>query len=171
MSSQQWWTGLSPGSPVSGGVTEDRVNEIFSELSSGIVDAIAALIGDPTTNRIRSYVVGSINLLATGRTLVVPVLVSSRFIPTGALLRLTTVTGAIVGAPVVRLGNNGAFNNIAPLRTLVSAAAQAVEVVPLNTQITAVDVGTTGISLDVQTAGTGSSVLIGEIIVSGIFVT
>ena len=151
----------------------------MSEMSAAQIAKLTALPAAANVVRIatgadnacwQTFKTSGISLLTAVQTVVVPAQVGKLFIPRDISIRLTTVTGAIIIAAIVRLGNNGSFSNVAPLRTLISSAAQNVEIVPLLTQINAIDVDATGISLDVQTIATGATVLIAECVISGLVV-
>ena len=104
------------------------------------------------------YLTTGINLKATGQTLMVPVQPGRKFLPTAVYLQLTTVTAYAVTAAIVRLGNNGTFNNVAPLLTVVlTSTTDQIIAIPLNAIPSAIDIGSTGISLDVQTAGAATT--------------
>lgn len=116
----------------------------------------------------QTFIARNINLLATGQTLVAAAQTGKKLVPVCAYLRVVSLTGVVAVAPIVRLGNNGSFNNVAALFTMVAAAVDAVDSVPLVTSLTAVDVGSAGVSADVQTAVTGPSVLTADVIVQAL---
>ena len=111
--------------------------------------------------------VGGINLLVTGQTVIVSAVAGRKFFPLQVHIRVTALTGSIVTPPIVRLGNSGSFNNVTPLFTVVAAAVDAIDLIPSVAALTAVDIGTIPVSLDVQTAAVGPSVMAAEIYVRG----
>lgn len=116
------------------------------------------------------YFASAINLKATGQTLVIPALAGRKFVPIQAILHLTNVNAYAVTAAVVRLGNNGTFDNVCPLFTVALAnVTDNTPTVPLVGTVKAIDIGATGISLDVQTAGAATT-LTGTIHLMGILV-
>jgi hypothetical protein len=125
--------------------------------------------GGADTGSLQVFKVAGINLLATGQTLVVPAASGRKWIPLSVRTRLASLTGVFVVAPIVRLGNNGSFDNMAPLFTVAALAVDGVDVVPIVTAVTAVNIGSTGISLDVQTAGTVATVATADVFVLGYF--
>lgn len=110
-----------------------------------------------------------VDLLATGQTSIIPVQpAGNRFIPTRVVIELTAVTGAL-GAPIVRLGNNGTWDNIAPLATLTGLNTQYETIsIPLNTPVNSIDLSATAISFDVQTAGTVATIATASVYLIGI---
>lgn len=99
-----------------------------------------------------------VDLKNLGQTVIVPVKTGKRFIPRAIFLRITAST-ALTVAPIVRAGNNGSFNNVAALTTLTSAATEMIMPLTLvtGTSLVTIDLGTTAISLDVQTAATATT--------------
>src|SRR3954464_15536991 len=108
-----------------------------------------------STNVLR-YFETSINLLATGSTLIVPAIAGRKFIALNVRLHLTALTGVPV-AGSVKLGNDGSHVNVAPAFATTVAAVDAVDTVPLVAALTAIDLNTTGISFEVATAITVAS--------------
>lgn len=116
------------------------------------------------------YFAPLINLKATGQTLVVPVLAGRKFIPTACYLHLTTVTAYAVTAAIVRVGNNGTFDNVAPLATVaLTLVTDKFISLPLAATPAAIDINATGISVDVQTAGAATT-LTGTLHLVGVLV-
>lgn len=116
------------------------------------------------------YFSSGINLKATGQTLIVPALTGRKFLPMLAYLHLTTVDTYAITAAVVRLGNNGTFDNVAPLAAVgLTLVTGGILSVPLAALLTAIDIGSTGVSLDVQTAGAATT-LTGTVHIVGIVV-
>jgi len=115
------------------------------------------------------FVASGVNLLATGQTIIVPARAGFRFIPRAARFRLRILTGVQVIVPIVRLGANGTFDNIAPLLTTAVTVVDQVQLVPLVAALTAVDVGTNAIKVDVQTAGTGATAMTADIFLDGYY--
>lgn len=114
-------------------------------------------------------VVTGINLLATGQTTVVPTFTGGSFVTIAAFVEVATKTGAVVVAPIIRIGNNGTFDNLAPLFTIPGAtAARVVLPMTLASPSSSLDIGTNAIKIDVQTAGTGAAVLTANIYILGI---
>ena len=107
---------------------------------------------------IRPFQLLTRDLKVSGPTLIVPPQSGRVFIPLRAFLRIRTVS-ALTVPPILRLGNNGNRDNIAPLLALTGAVAGQVFTMPLTTGVNAlaIDIGTTGISIDVQTAATATT--------------
>lgn len=108
-----------------------------------------------------------INLLATGQTLVVPALTSGSFLPTRAYIELITVTGVLT-VPIIRLGNSVNFDNVAPLLTCTGlTTVRNILNIPLAAALVSISITSTGISLDIQTAGSVASVATANVYISG----
>lgn len=109
---------------------------------------------------------GPVDLLTTGQTLAIPANAegwASEFID----IIPVTITGAQTGAPIVRLGSNATFDNVAPLTNLGTALV-ADEIVPV-TLTAPVTLQSDPVYFDVQTAGTGPTVLTVMVYVAGYF--
>ncbi len=116
------------------------------------------------------YFAAGINLKALAQTLVVPARAGRLFIPTQAFLHLTTVAVYAVTAAILRLGNNGTFDNAAPLIVVpLTLLTDSLLPIPLAALPAAINIGATGISVDVQTAGAATT-LTGTVHLMGIVV-
>lgn len=112
--------------------------------------------------------ISAVNVLATGQTLILPAITGKKFIPTQILIEMNSLTGVLT-VPIVRLGNNGSFNNVAPLFTCTGIGTVGnILTITLNTIPTTIDIGSTGISFDVQTAGIVASVATVNVFLFGI---
>lgn len=113
-----------------------------------------------------------IDLLTTGQTTIIPVQgTGDRFIPTHAYIELITVTGALT-APIIRIGNNGSFNNVAPLFTCTGLTAQYnVLAIPLVATLNSIDLSATAIKVDVQTAGGVATIAVANVVLLGVIRT
>lgn len=113
-----------------------------------------------------------VDLLTTGQTVILPVQNNAdRFIPTHAYIELVTVTGALT-APIIRIGNNGSFNNVCPLFTCTGLTTQYnVLSIPLVTSLNSIDVSATAISVDVQTAGGVATIAVANVVLLGVIRT
>lgn len=115
--------------------------------------------------------VTGVNLLATSVTSIIPVMASpSRFIPTRAIIQLTSVTGALTAA-IVRIGNNANHDNVAPLFTLTGlTVVNNTLTIPLVSTVASIDMSATAISFEVQTAGGVATVAAADVYLFGIVV-
>ena len=114
------------------------------------------------------FVIKEIDLLATGQTIIIETETSARFYPFQICIELTSKTGAIVVTPIVRLGSNGTWDNLAALTTMTNLTAVNKMEMPTVIVTDSIDISATGISIDVQTAGTGATVLKAQVIIHGI---
>lgn len=110
-----------------------------------------------------------VNLLATGQTALIPARAGFKFIPRAARFRLRTLTGVQIIVPILRLGTTAGFANIAPLLATAVTVVDQVQLIPLVAALTAVDVGTNPIMVDVQTAGTGATAMTADIFLDGYY--
>lgn len=114
------------------------------------------------------YKFAGINGLNLGQTIIVPSRTSKRFIPVSALVELATISGAGT-VPSIRLGSNGSWDNLAAIVALTGLTTQY-QLFPLTlANTTSLDVGSTGISVDVQTAATGYSPYTINVYVTGYY--
>lgn len=106
------------------------------------------------------YTASGIDLLATGATLLVPASAGKLFIPHRAILHVRALTGVLLAGAVVRVGNSANKDNVCALFTLLTTlVVNGLVDVPLLAvpSFQAVDVNSTGISFEVQTAGTATA--------------
>jgi len=118
--------------------------------------------------------VSGIDLMTLGQTELVPAQTGKKFIHFN-ITPLVTVTaydldgGAAGVDPVVQIGQTASFNEIvdAASGTIAQSGLSVGDVFPLTLETLAVlDIGTNGIELDVQTAGTITSGSGGELIIA-----
>jgi hypothetical protein len=114
------------------------------------------------------FIQRDIDLLTTGQTVVIPSETGGRFYAFQIFIELTDKTGATIVTPIVRIGNNGSFDNLVSLYTLTNLTAVNKLEQPTLLITDSIDIGSTGISIDVQTAGTGSTVLKCQVIIEGV---
>ncbi len=112
----------------------------------------------------------SSNLLSTGTSLLLAPVTGKRFLATEILIEIKSVTGTPDIYPVVKVGNNGGHDNIAPLFIVSDVGLYNTSEMPLTIPVASIDVGTTGISVEVLTAGSGGSVtiLLADITIIGV---
>lgn len=111
--------------------------------------------------------VGSLSLLSTGQTLAVPANATG-WVTTAAFIVPDEITGAQAGAPIIRIGSNATFNDVATVQNL-GAALVVDTVVPVTTLVSPAVALTDDIYFDVQTAGTGPTVLTVTAYVEGFY--
>lgn len=109
--------------------------------------------------------IGVVSLLSTSVTEIVPAN-SSGWVTTAVHLFPVTITGAQATAPIVRLGSNATHDNVAPLFNLGIGLV-------VDTQVSITLATTTlqsnPVSFEVQTAGTGPTVLTADVFILGYF--
>jgi hypothetical protein len=147
------------------GLTTSITNSVQSNLNV-VADANGELAQFGQT--IGVWRATGINLLATGQTTLVATSSALSFIPYSAMIELTAVTGVLT-VPVVRIGNNGTFSNLAPLFTTTGlTTVRTILTIPLVTTVLSIDIGSSAIKFDVQTAGLVASVATANVYLFGI---
>lgn len=99
--------------------------------------------------------------LSMGQTTIIPVnnggSTNVRYIPQFARVRLVSITGALLTGAILRIGNNGSFDNISALTTLTSlSTANVLLPMTLAATLSSIDLSSSAIVVDVQTAATGT---------------
>ncbi len=113
----------------------------------------------PANQEMVRWRVAVVDLKAAASTLVVPVYTGITWVTRAIIVVPRTVTAFTVAA-VVRVGNNGTHDNVAPLFAVPNTTvANQIVTVPLVAVPLAIDVGTTGISFEVQTGATATTLL------------
>lgn len=140
--------------------------------SGGFIGATSPTITTPQFTGLETAVgvfkFANINALNIGQTIIVPSRTSKRFIPVSAQIELIAVTGAGT-EPSVNLGSNGSWDNLVTTVALTGLGTQY-ELFPLTlANTTSLDVGSTGISIDIDTAATGFSVYTINVYVTGYY--
>lgn len=110
--------------------------------------------------------VGSLSLLAAAQTLAIPANATG-WVTTDAYIVPDEITGVQSTAPIIRIGSNATFDNVAPLLNLGTALVvdTAVTITLAATKLALTD----DIYLDVQTAGTGPTELTATVYVDGFY--
>ena len=110
--------------------------------------------------------IGPLSLLGTGPTLIVPTNVTG-WITTAAYVIPAIINGVQTGAPIVRIGSNATFDNVAPLVNL--GLLLVVDTVVSVTLTAPVVAQANPIYFDVATAGTGPTDLLITVHLEGFF--
>lgn len=126
--------------------------------------------GAVTSDYARQRFVGtSINLAATGTTVIVPAQ-PRKFIVKNCTIHIRTSTGLII-APSASIGTNAtSYNNIMAITIIGSSGTVADNLVDLSTSLltTAMDLTSTGVTLKVTTGATATA-LVADVHIEGFF--
>lgn len=111
----------------------------------------------PENSPVYRWDVAGINGLVTGVTLLIPSYPGRVFVPQSPpILRLTAVAGTGILLPIIRIGQSPNYNTLVALVTLSGlTVAGRTLITTLNTPTGVIDMNTEGISMEVQTVGTG----------------
>lgn len=122
-----------------------------------------------------AFHVNVVNLKTAASTIIVPAMTGLRFLPRAAFLRFELVSSISVG-PTISIGGGAAFaglTNIVDHQVISASTCLANRLVELvlngSTFMWAMDIGSTGISVTVDTGATGTS-LTGDIFLEGFIV-
>ena len=146
------------------------ITQTVTTISNGTDNTQPAALGQT----IQVWRATGINLLATGQTTLVainngsPTLTNLTFVPFAAYIELTAVTG-ILTVPIIRIGNDGSFSNVAPLFTCTGlTAVRNMLQIPLVGSLVSVNINSAAIKADIQTAGLVASVATAAIYLYGV---
>lgn len=116
----------------------------------------------------------TVNALATGQTVILPVNngvtgINYRFVPRGTPhVELIARTGTLTTPAILRVGNNGSFNNLVALSTLTGlSTVNNITLLTIAATPASLDISSAAIQVDVQTAATGPSVYSLEVVIEG----
>jgi hypothetical protein len=141
-----------------------RVDNIWTDAlaitrpNGGFAGLTSPDITTPTFNGLETaigvYKFANLDALGTGQTIIVPSRTGKRFVPTAASIELANVSGAGT-EPSINLGSDsGTWINVVANVALTGLDTQY-ELFDLTLVGNSVDVGSTGISIDIDTAATG----------------
>lgn len=135
--------------------------KIVNDQIQQIVNGVSKTDG-MTLQQVSGFRKVTVSALATGQTVIMPInnggATNVNFIATGVVLKLNAITGTLLTPPIIRIGNNGSFNNVVALTTLTGLNTAGVTFpTSLITNLASVNINSTAISIDIQTAATGSS--------------
>lgn len=117
----------------------------------------------------QQVVARGIDLKTAAQIVLIPAQSGRLFLPRAAFVYVATLTGVLAVAPILRIGNNGTFTNVAPVVTLTAAIALQIFAIPLvaGASLLSIDIGTVAISVDVQTPATATT-MTGDVYLEGI---
>jgi hypothetical protein len=123
----------------------------------------------------------TVDLLTVGTQIVCPQqipgagdVLPTMFLPQFCYAALRRMAGpALTTAPKIRLGGNANHNDVAPLYTVpIGATLGVVALIPLvGYPLTPVNLATTSIILEVTIAGVGPTLMVGDLVLTGILIS